>query len=90
MRFPISAQPILVVPGLMRYDSAVVPNVDLPAISSPNFKPGPPVDEAQVFSQQIHDLLISSVPIFPRYTYQPILQLTSCDCSEQTSYPSAN
>lgn len=36
-----------------------VPNVDLPAISSPNFKPGPPVDEAQVFSQQIYDLLIS-------------------------------
>ncbi|KAG7531945.1 hypothetical protein FFLO_04013 [Filobasidium floriforme] len=38
----------------------LVPNVDLPAISSPNFKPGPPVDEAQVFSQQIYDLLISS------------------------------
>lgn len=39
--------------------ATTVPNVDLPAISSPNFKPGPPVDEAQVFSQQIYDLLIS-------------------------------
>jgi hypothetical protein len=48
---------------LNRYSGRVfamtVPNVDLPAISSPNFKPGPPVDEAQVFSQQIYDLLIS-------------------------------
>lgn len=38
----------------------IVPNVDLPAICSPNFKPGPPADEAQVLSQQLHDLLISS------------------------------
>jgi hypothetical protein len=55
--------PLLRKRKLNRYNglafAMTVPNVDLPAISSPNFKPGPPVDEAQVFSQQIHDLLIS-------------------------------
>ncbi|GHJ87781.1 hypothetical protein NliqN6_4183 [Naganishia liquefaciens] len=38
----------------------IVPNLDLPAISSPLFKPGPPAEEAQVFSQQLNDLLVSS------------------------------
>jgi exosome complex component RRP43 len=37
----------------------VVPNLDLPAISSPQFKPGPPTDEAQVFSQQLYELITS-------------------------------
>ncbi|KAJ9102584.1 hypothetical protein QFC21_002985 [Naganishia friedmannii] len=38
----------------------IVPNLDLPALSSPHFKPGPPAEEAQVFSQQLNDLLVSS------------------------------
>jgi len=38
-----------------------VPNIDLPALCSPKFKPGPPVEEAQVYSNQLYDLLISYV-----------------------------
>jgi exosome complex component RRP43 len=37
----------------------LVPNIDLPALCSPRFKPGPPVEEAQVYSNQLYDLLIS-------------------------------
>lgn len=37
----------------------VVPNVDLPALSSPRFKPGPPGPEAQVFSNWLNDMLVS-------------------------------
>ena len=36
-----------------------VPNLDLPAICSPKFKPGPPTDEAQVLSDRLNDALIS-------------------------------
>lgn len=36
-----------------------VPNVDLPAICSPKFRPGPPSDEAQVLSDRLNDILIS-------------------------------
>lgn len=36
-----------------------VPNLDLPAICSPKFKPGPPTDEAQVLSDRLNDVLIS-------------------------------
>lgn len=39
----------------------IVPNIDLPALCSPKFKPGPPVEEAQVYSNQLYDLLISYV-----------------------------
>ncbi|KAI5121183.1 hypothetical protein M0805_005984 [Coniferiporia weirii] len=38
----------------------IVPNLDLPAICSPKFKPGPPVDEAQVLSERLYDALISA------------------------------
>ncbi|KAH7108048.1 ribosomal protein S5 domain 2-type protein [Auriculariales sp. MPI-PUGE-AT-0066] len=37
----------------------IVPNLDLPAICSPKFKPGAPSDEAQVLSSRLYDLLIS-------------------------------
>lgn len=36
-----------------------VPNIDLPALSSPKFKPGPPVDEAQTMSNWLNDMLVS-------------------------------
>lgn len=48
-------------PHLARSTRILVPNLDLPAISSPLFKPGPPAEEAQVFSQQLNDLLVSYV-----------------------------
>lgn len=37
----------------------IVPNIDLPALCSPSFKPGPPVAEAQVYSNWLNDLLVS-------------------------------
>ncbi|WVW81134.1 hypothetical protein I302_103125 [Kwoniella bestiolae CBS 10118] len=43
----------------------VVPNVDLPALCSPNFKPGPPGDEAQTISNWLNDLIVSSNTIPP-------------------------
>ncbi|WVQ76534.1 hypothetical protein IAR50_006204 [Cryptococcus sp. DSM 104548] len=44
-------------------DGFIVPNIDLPAMSSPHFKPGPPGDEAQTFSNWLNDLLVSSKTI---------------------------
>jgi len=38
----------------------LVPNLDLPAICSPKFKPGPPSEEAQVLSERLNEALISS------------------------------
>lgn len=38
-----------------------VPNVDLPALCSPLFRPGPPSDEAQVLSTRLRDILIAFV-----------------------------
>ncbi|KAI8989873.1 ribosomal protein S5 domain 2-like protein [Trametes punicea] len=38
----------------------LVPNLDLPAICSPKFKPGPPTDEAQVLSDRLNEVLVSS------------------------------
>ncbi|KAK8850343.1 hypothetical protein IAR55_004261 [Kwoniella newhampshirensis] len=38
----------------------VVPNIDLPALSSSRFKPGPPGDEAQTYSNWLNDLVVSS------------------------------
>lgn len=35
----------------------LVPNLDLPAICSPKFKPGPPSEEAQVLSEKLNDIL---------------------------------
>ncbi|KAI1795008.1 ribosomal protein S5 domain 2-like protein [Ganoderma leucocontextum] len=43
----------------------LVPNLDLPAICSPKFKPGPPTDEAQVLSDRLNDVLISSGVVSP-------------------------
>jgi exosome complex component RRP43 len=47
-----------------------VPNIDLPAICSPKFKPGPPSDEAQVLSDRLHEVLIRYLPV--RRTYPPV------------------
>ncbi|KAI0677709.1 ribosomal protein S5 domain 2-type protein [Trametes maxima] len=41
----------------------LVPNLDLPAICSPKFKPGPPTDEAQVLSDRLNDVLVSSAVV---------------------------
>ncbi|KAH6915988.1 ribosomal protein S5 domain 2-type protein [Coprinopsis sp. MPI-PUGE-AT-0042] len=38
----------------------LVPNIDLPALCSPKFKPGPPSDEAQVLSERLNEVLVSS------------------------------
>ncbi|KAG9020729.1 hypothetical protein FS837_007928 [Tulasnella sp. UAMH 9824] len=38
----------------------IVPNVDLPAICSPKFKPGPPGEEAQILSERINAILIQA------------------------------
>ncbi|KAF9458465.1 ribosomal protein S5 domain 2-type protein [Collybia nuda] len=38
----------------------LVPNLDLPAICSPKFKPGPPTEEAQVLSDRLNEVLLAS------------------------------
>ncbi|KAF8967458.1 ribosomal protein S5 domain 2-like protein [Flammula alnicola] len=38
----------------------LVPNLDLPAMCSPKFKPGPPTEEAQVLSDRLNQVLIAS------------------------------
>jgi len=38
-------------------DGFLVPNVEISAICSPKFKPGPPSEEAQVYSEQLYQLL---------------------------------
>jgi len=38
----------------------LVPNLDLPAICSPKFKPGPPTEEAQVLSDRLNEVLVAS------------------------------
>ncbi|KZP27977.1 hypothetical protein FIBSPDRAFT_817989 [Athelia psychrophila] len=43
----------------------LVPNLDLPAICSPKFKPGPPTEEAQVLSDRLNDALTASGIISP-------------------------
>ncbi|PCH40749.1 hypothetical protein WOLCODRAFT_99214 [Wolfiporia cocos MD-104 SS10] len=50
------AEPELDIPE----DGYIVPNLDLPAICSPKFKPGPPTEEAQVLSDRLNEVLISS------------------------------
>ncbi|KAK7447062.1 hypothetical protein VKT23_014274 [Stygiomarasmius scandens] len=35
----------------------LVPNIDLPALCSPKFKPGPPSEEAQVLSERLNEAL---------------------------------
>jgi exosome complex component RRP43 len=39
----------------------IVPNIDLPAMCSPKFKPGPPTEEAQVLSDRLNQVLTMSV-----------------------------
>ncbi|KAH9942593.1 ribosomal protein S5 domain 2-type protein [Amylocystis lapponica] len=41
-------------------DGFLVPNLDLPAICSPKFKPGPPTEEAQVLSDRLNDVLVAA------------------------------
>ncbi|OBZ70475.1 putative aspartate-semialdehyde dehydrogenase [Grifola frondosa] len=41
-------------------DGFLVPNLDLPAMCSPKFKPGPPTDEAQVLSDRLNEVLLAS------------------------------
>jgi len=41
-------------------DGFLVPNLDLPALCSPKFKPGPPSEEAQVLSDRLNDALVMS------------------------------
>ncbi|KAG8216539.1 ribosomal protein S5 domain 2-type protein, partial [Butyriboletus roseoflavus] len=50
------AEPELDAPDL----GFIVPNIDLPAICSPKFKPGPPSEEAQVLSERLNDALVRS------------------------------
>ncbi|KAF9035906.1 ribosomal protein S5 domain 2-type protein [Panaeolus papilionaceus] len=38
----------------------LVPNLDLPAMCSPKFKPGPPSDDAQILSERLHQALVAS------------------------------
>ncbi|TFK29038.1 ribosomal protein S5 domain 2-like protein [Coprinopsis marcescibilis] len=38
----------------------LVPNLDLPALCSPRFKPGPPSDEAQVLSARLNEAIVAS------------------------------
>ncbi|ETW75645.1 hypothetical protein HETIRDRAFT_329543 [Heterobasidion irregulare TC 32-1] len=38
----------------------LVPNLDLPAMSSPKFKSGPPSEEAQTLSDRLNDVFVSS------------------------------
>ena len=40
-----------------------VPNLDLPAMCSPKFKPGPPTEEAQVLSDRLNEALLASVAL---------------------------
>ncbi|KAG0696798.1 ribosomal protein S5 domain 2-type protein [Suillus ampliporus] len=48
-------------PELDRPDQGfLVPNIDLPAICSPKFKPGPPTEEAQVLSDKLNEALVAS------------------------------
>ncbi|KAI9633658.1 ribosomal protein S5 domain 2-type protein [Dioszegia hungarica] len=43
----------------------IVPNIDLPALASSRFKPGPPGDEAQVYSNCLNDVIVSSQVLNP-------------------------
>ncbi|KZV76138.1 hypothetical protein PENSPDRAFT_570425 [Peniophora sp. CONT] len=38
----------------------LVPNLDLPAMSSPKFKPGPPSEEAQIISSRLYEALLAA------------------------------
>ncbi|KAE9402577.1 hypothetical protein BT96DRAFT_879461 [Gymnopus androsaceus JB14] len=38
----------------------IVPNIDLPALCSPKFKPGPPTEEAQVLSERLNEVVTAN------------------------------
>ena len=48
---------LVVLSFLLRHKTPSVPNVDLPAMCSPKFKPGPPTEEAQVLSDRLNEIL---------------------------------
>lgn len=62
--------------------SPVVPNVDLAAICSPKFKPGPPSEEAQALSERLNAALVRYVFPVPHPTRSP-----SPVCSAHRSFP---
>lgn len=41
-------------------DGFLVPNLDLPPLCSPKYKPGPPSDDAQVISSRLNEVLVLS------------------------------
>ncbi|KAI0920811.1 hypothetical protein AcV5_001406 [Taiwanofungus camphoratus] len=51
-----TAEPELDSPG----EGFLVPNLDLPAICSPKFKPGPPAEDAQILSDKLNEVLVAS------------------------------
>jgi len=49
-------------PELDRPDHGwIVPNIDLPPLCSPKYKPGPPADDSQIISDRLFDILSSDV-----------------------------
>jgi len=42
-------------------DGWIVPNIDLPPLCSPKYKPGPPADDSQIISDRLFDVLSSNV-----------------------------
>ena len=47
--------------GFVKKKKKKVPNLDLPAMCSPSFKPGPPTEKAQVLSDRLNQVLTTSV-----------------------------
>jgi len=41
------------------HEGFLVPNLDLPALCSPKFKPGPPAEEAQILSERLNEALVA-------------------------------
>ncbi|CAH1796394.1 unnamed protein product, partial [Owenia fusiformis] len=51
------------------HEGFIIPNIDLPALCSPRFKPGPPCDQAQVYSQLVADVIQNSKCVNPEDLY---------------------
>ena len=47
--------------GISLIGFGLVPNIDLPALCSPKYKPGPPSDEAQVLSERLNNVILEYV-----------------------------
>ena len=54
-----------------RPENTLVPNIDLPALCSPKFKPGPPSEDAQVLSERLNDALVRSVSLYRAANQRP-------------------